>query len=115
VSLDDLMARHAQDVLFRPDHFGEEVVYRFASGAQSRTLRAVVDRLDVEASTPGSPQVGRRRAVVIIARHATQGVSTVAAGDSLLCVMREGEAAKVAKIKRIVSQDSATFTLEVES
>jgi hypothetical protein len=109
------MARHARETLTRDDHFGEEVIYRFASGATPRTIRAVVNRLDIEQSSPGAPQVGRRRAIVFLSRDAELGVVAIESGDQIECSLREGDAARVARIRRVVEQDPASFTVEIEA
>jgi len=46
MTLRDLMASHAHRTLTRLDHFGENVTY-VRAGVPNRTIRAVVNRLDV--------------------------------------------------------------------
>lgn len=115
MTLRETMARHARTTLTRPDHFGEEAVYLFKSGAENRTVRCVVERLDVEPGAPNVPQVARLRAVVAIPRDATVGVTTVVPGDRLQLAMRIGSASVTTRIRRIVSQDEGMFLLEVEA
>jgi hypothetical protein len=114
VTLRDLMARHARTTLTRPDHFGESAVYLFKAGG-TRTVRCVVDRLDVEPSAPNVPQVARLRAVVAIPRDATDGIETHTSGDKMQLAMRLGAAAVTVRIKRIISQDEGMFLLELEA
>jgi hypothetical protein len=114
MTLRETMARHARTTLTRPDHFGEVVVYRFKSGAPDRTVRAVVNRLDIEPGAPNVPQVGRLRALVAIPFDATDGITTVAPGDKIELALRLGAAAVVARVKRIESQDEGMFVVEVE-
>lgn len=114
MTLREMMARHARTTLTRADHFGEEAVYLFKAGGQ-RTVRCVVDRLDVEAAAPNVPQVARLRAVVAIPRDATYGIETHVAGDRLQLAMRLGSAPVTTRIRRIVSQDEGMFLLEVDA
>lgn len=113
MTLRETMARHAL-ILTRLDHFGEELVYAFKAGG-TRTVRAVVDRLDIEPAMPGQPQIKVRRAHVCIPRDATLGITAVVNGDKVTMAMRVGEAPEVARVRRIVTQDEGFFLVEVES
>lgn len=114
MTLRELMARHARTTLTRPDHFGEEVIYLFKAGGE-RTVRCVVDRLDVEPGAPNVPQVARLRAVVAIPRDASVGVEAFVPGDRIRMSMRLGAPAVTARVQRIVSQDEGMFLFEVEA
>lgn len=113
MSLRDLMQRHARGPLVRLDHFGEEVVHIDGEGTET-TVKAVVDRLDVEPSA-GSPRVARMTAVVAFPRDGENGVGAVAKGDELRLAMTVGDDPVEARIRRIVSQDEAMFVVEVST
>jgi hypothetical protein len=116
VTLRDLMNRHARAILGGAvAGLAEDVTYRFKSGDPERTFKAIVKRLDLQPSTPLSPQVTKRRAHVEIPRHATVGVLTIAPGDALVLAMRIGGDAAECRIGRIVGQDDALFVVEVEA
>lgn len=116
MTLRNTMARHARTVLTRMDQHGEIVTYRFKSGANDRAVRAVVDRLDIEAAQPGLTQgVARQRATVAIPRSAEVGITSVSPGDRIVLAMRLGDEAVSARVKRIVSQDEGMFVLEVDA
>lgn len=115
MTLRELMARHARTTLTRLDHFGEEAIYVFKSGAPNRTVRCVVDRLDLEPSSPSVPQVARLRARVAIPVDDVVGVTAVVPGDKLQLSMRLGAAAVTTRLTRIVSQDEGMILVEVEA
>ncbi len=114
MTLRDLIASHARNPLTRLDHFGEFVTY-VRAGAANRTIRAVVNRLDVEPAGPTIPQVAKLRAIVAIPVHATDGITSFVKGDKMLLAMRLGALPVVAYVTRIVSQDEGMFELEVEA
>lgn len=116
MSLRSMMKRHAAGILGDVvGGFGEPITYRFKNGEDDLTLNAVVKRLDLEPSTPQSPQVNKLRANVEVPRHATLGILTVAKGDTIVLPMRIGDDPIECRIRRIVAQDDALFVLQVEA
>lgn len=116
MTLRGLMNRHARAILGNTTGgFAEPVVYRFHSGDPDRTFAAVVKRLDLQASTPLSGKVAKRRARVEIPRHATAGVLQVAKGDSIVLPIRVGDEATECLIVSVPAQDDALFVVEVEA
>lgn len=116
MTLRGLMNLHARAILGNATNgVAESVTYRFKSGASDRTFNAVVKRFGLQASTPQTPQVAKRRAHVEIPRHATAGVVAVAAGDAIVLAMRIGEEPAECRIRDIIAQDESMFVLEVEA
>lgn len=119
MTLRETMARDARTVLTRADHFGETVTFRGkgapSNGSQDRSIRAVVNRFDVEPAAPDVRQVATLRAQVSIPNDATLGVTSVVPGDRLVLSMRLGEAPVVVRIERILSQDEGMFEVEVKA
>lgn len=116
MSLRGLMNRHARKILGDADRgFAEPVTYRFKSGDPDRTFNAVVKRFGLQASTPQTPQVSKRRANVEIPRDATAGVLVVAKGDSIVLAMRIGDEPAECRISDVVAQDDALFVVQVEA
>jgi hypothetical protein len=114
VTLRDLQASHAKGPLTNLDMLGELVTYVFKSG-ESRIVRAVVNRIGLQASAPNVPQVAKLRATVSIPRDATVGIVTFTPGDRLVLAMRLGEAPVTVRAKEIIAQDEGMLRLEVEA
>lgn len=102
-----MMARHARTTLTRLDHYGEEILY------VDRTVRAVVERRDVEPLDGEMPAIARLTCTVFIARDAVTGITAVAPGDEVTLAMRLGDGDTVARVTRIISQDEGGFLVEV--
>jgi hypothetical protein len=107
-----MMARHARTSLTRLDHHGEEITYTPAGG-EPRTVRAVVNRRDLQPIDPNVTRVARLFAIVTLPRDAEVGVLAVAPGDTLLLPMRLGEAPVVARVLEIVYQDDGATEVTV--
>lgn len=107
-----MMARHARTTLTRHSHHGEDILYQSIEGSET-TVRAVVDRRDVEPIDGVMPAIARLVCNVFIPRDATVGVLTVLPGDRVTLAMRLGDDAVEARVTRIVSQDEGGFLVEV--
>jgi hypothetical protein len=107
-----MMARHARVTLTRYSHHGEDILYRSAGGSEV-TVRAVVERRDVEPIDGVMPAIARLACTVFIARDATVGVLAIAPGDVVTLAMRLGDEPVDARVTRIVSQDEGGFLVEV--
>lgn len=108
-----MLPRHAA-ALTRLDHHGEEFTYTPAGGSPI-TVRGTVNRLDIEPAVPGATRTGRLLSTVFLPRVAGLGVLQVTPGDTVTVAMRLGEAAVVARVVRVVSQDEGAFLFEVKA
>jgi hypothetical protein len=115
VNLREMAARHARDTLTRLDHLGEAVTYRAVGSPDQREIRVGVNRLDLESAAPGVRAVARLRAEIDIPRDSVTGCLSVSIGDQFTLPMRVGEEPRIARLKRIISQDEGMFLVEVEA
>jgi hypothetical protein len=115
VTLRDLMNRNARSIFGDAVRgYAESITYRFKSGDPDRTFNAHVRRLELTPSTPQAPQVSKRRVHVEIARHATDGVTTIADGDAIFVSMRIGGTPTWCRIEKVLRQNSALFVVEAQ-
>jgi len=115
VSLRDLDARIARQVLGDATRGAEPITYHFASGAEPRTFNAHVRRLFLEPSTPQSSPVKERRCDVEFPRCPTDDLGPInwASGDKIELPVAVGEEPTKCRVKSMLQQDAARIILQV--
>jgi len=113
VSLREKMRRHMKGPLTRLAHHGEEIVHVAGEGTRT-TVRAVVDRLDVE-SSEGTTRVARLTAVVSFPNDPVDGVGSLSNKDTFELAMRLGGPTVTARYRRLITQDEGAFLVEVST
>jgi len=114
VTLREKMLRHMKGPLTRLDHHGEDIVHVDGATAVETTVRAVVDRLDVEPSA-GSARVARLTAVIEFPNDPVDGVGTLGNKDTFNLAMRLGGEVVSARYRRLITQDEGSFVVEVST
>jgi hypothetical protein len=111
MTLRETIARHAANVLNRSDHFGESVTYT-PNGGSPITLRAVVDRRDIE-PTEATARVARHSAYVFLP---TSGLTDYPqAGDRITLAITLGASATSCRVTNVIEEDEGGVMVEVQS
>lgn len=111
---DAMIAAHMRGIVTSPLHRGEPVTYVFQAGG-TRAVNAMVMRPPMQAAAPGARRVGKIRLVVILANHATEGVTTVADGDAVRLPVERGGAVVECRIREVLLNEGGAIHLEVQS
>lgn len=112
---DAMIAAHMRGIVTSPLHRGEAVTYVFKSGATPRTINALVKRPPIQAAAPGAGRVGKHRAIVVLANHATEGVTTVTDGDAIRLAMVRGGTVVECRIREVLLDEGGAIHVEVQS
>ncbi len=117
MTLREQLPEHARKVFLNTDHFAETCVYT-VEGEVPVTIPALVTRARSNPRPSGErPTVGVWRAVVSIANHATDGItSRPKRGDSFACKKYLGDAADtVFPVGALQSSDPGMWRFEIQA
>ena len=112
---DAMVSAHVRGLVTSPLHRGEPVAYAFKSGAADRPLNAMVIRPAMAPAMSGARRVGKHRAIVVIANHATEGVTQVVDGDAIKLAIERGGPIVECRIREVVLNEGGSWHLEVQA
>ena len=113
MSLKDHLDDDAVNVFLNTDEFAEDITYT-PSGGPAKSIKAIIDREQLEPSEESRGRVTARSANIEIANNSTYGVDTVNKGaDTVSFPVNVGEGAVSWLVVKIIDQDPGMWLLEV--
>lgn len=103
----ELLAEDADDVFFNTEEFGERISFYPAGNGPMRTIAAVIE--ETERAVSGDViDEGREEIVVLVRRHAFEGILRPAMGDALALAEDQERFSYTGEVR---DSDTATWRL----
>lgn len=111
MSLKDQMLRTARTAILDTGEFAENISYT-PYGGSAKTIKAIVDRQDMQAESVDGGNTLARYIRISVANHADDGILSVSVRkDKVSVPWREGGTAEDWLVHQVESKDSGMWTL----